>query len=68
MRPPVVGEGVYSNGALYANMGGEPLYTNVAEVRCVPVAKIKKDKILGLKRIFFCSLETTMPYWRYQGA
>jgi hypothetical protein len=27
--------------ALYANMGGEPLYTNVAEVRFVPIAKIK---------------------------
>jgi hypothetical protein len=31
----VEGEGVYANGALYANMDGEPLYTNIAEVRCV---------------------------------
>ena len=42
MRPPAVeGEGAYANGALYANMGGEPLYTNVAEVRCVFRAKIE---------------------------
>ncbi len=41
MRPPAVeGEGAYANGALYANMGGEPLYTNVAEVRCF-IAKIE---------------------------
>jgi len=31
----VEGESAYANGALYSNMGGEPLYTNVAEVRCV---------------------------------
>jgi hypothetical protein len=37
----VEGEGAYANGALYANMGGEPLYTNVAEVRFVPIAKLK---------------------------
>ncbi len=43
---------MYANGALYANMGGEPLYSNVAEVSLNPRAKIKKDKILGLKRIF----------------
>jgi hypothetical protein len=28
-------EGVYSNDALYANLGGDPLYANVAEVRNV---------------------------------
>jgi hypothetical protein len=31
----VEGESAYANGALYSNMGGEPLYSNVAEVRCV---------------------------------
>jgi hypothetical protein len=42
VRPPAVeGEAAYANGALYANMGGEPLYTNVAEVRCVFRAKIE---------------------------
>ncbi len=25
-------EGVYSNDAIYANLGGDPLYANVAEV------------------------------------
>jgi hypothetical protein len=39
-----VGEGVYSNGALYANMGGEPTYSNVAEVCFNPRAKIKVKK------------------------
>jgi hypothetical protein len=33
VRPPTVeGEGAYANGALYSNMGGEPMYSNVAEV------------------------------------
>jgi hypothetical protein len=66
----VEGEGVYANGALYANMGGEPLYTNVAEVRFVPVAKIKifPKKKLRLSIIFIFSLETTMLFWRFQGA
>jgi hypothetical protein len=27
------GEDVYSNGVLYANLGGDPLYSNIAEVR-----------------------------------
>ena len=51
MRPPAVGEGVYSNGALYANMGGEPTYSNVAEVCFNPRAKIKSKKNLGLNII-----------------
>ncbi len=69
MRPPAVeGEGVYANGALYANMGGEPLYSNVAEVSLNPRAKIKKDKNFMIKRIFFCSLKTTTLFWRFQGA
>ncbi len=28
-------EGVYSNDVLYSNLGGDPLYSNVAEVRIV---------------------------------
>jgi hypothetical protein len=28
-------EGVYSNNILYSNLGGDPLYSNVAEVRNV---------------------------------
>ena len=26
-------DGIYSNDAIYANLGGDPLYANVAEVR-----------------------------------
>jgi hypothetical protein len=29
------GEDVYSNDVLYANLGGDPLYSNIAEVRNV---------------------------------
>jgi hypothetical protein len=29
------GEGVYSNDVLYSNLGGDPLYSNIAEVRIV---------------------------------
>jgi hypothetical protein len=29
-------DGIYSNDAIYANLGGDPLYANVAEVRNVP--------------------------------
>jgi hypothetical protein len=32
VRPPAVEGGVYSNSALYSNMGADPLYSNVAEV------------------------------------
>ncbi len=28
-------EGVYSNDVLYSNLGGDPLYSNIAEVRIV---------------------------------
>jgi hypothetical protein len=28
-------EGVYSNDVLYSNLGGNPLYSNIAEVRIV---------------------------------
>jgi hypothetical protein len=28
-------EGIYSNDVLYSNLGGDPLYFNVAEVRNV---------------------------------
>ncbi len=31
-NPPVSGEGVYANEALYANLSGDPLYANVTEV------------------------------------
>ncbi len=41
MRPPAVEGDLYSNGVLYANMGGEPMYSNVAEVSLNPRAKIK---------------------------
>ena len=52
MRPPAVeGESVYANGALYSNMGGEPTYSNVAEVCFNPRAKIKVKKNLGLNII-----------------
>jgi hypothetical protein len=61
VRPPAVeGEGVYANGALYANMGGEPLYSNVAEVSLNPRAKIKKDKNFRIKKKF------SFAAWRLQ--
>jgi hypothetical protein len=61
---------LYTNGVLYANMGGEPMYSNVAEVCFNPRAKIKNvsKKIVGLKKNFFCSLEITTLFWRFQGA
>jgi hypothetical protein len=37
-------ESAYANGALYSNMGGEPTYSNVAEVCFNPRAKIKSEK------------------------
>jgi hypothetical protein len=38
-------DGIYSNDAIYANLGGDPLYANVAEVRNVPleISIIKKN-------------------------
>jgi len=41
VRPAVAGEGAYSNGAIYSNMGADPLYSNVAEVCFDPRVKIK---------------------------
>ncbi len=70
MRPPAVErESAYVNGALYSNMGGEPLYTNVAEVCCVFLdAKKKTLNCNNFNIEIYCSLKTTMPCWRYQGA
>jgi hypothetical protein len=34
------GEGVYSNDVLYSNLGGDPLYSNIAEVRNVTLETI----------------------------
>ncbi len=61
MRPPAVEGDLYTNGVLYANMGGEPMYSNVAEVCFNPRAKIKNvsKKIVGLKKISFAA-------WRLQ--
>jgi hypothetical protein len=38
-------DGIYSNDAIYANLGGDPLYSNVAEVRHFPLETsiIKKN-------------------------
>ena len=44
MRPPAVEGDLYTNGVLYANMGGEPMYNNVAEVSLNPRAKIERYK------------------------
>jgi hypothetical protein len=41
VRPPAVEGDLYSNGVLYANMGGEPTYSNVAEVCFNSRVKIK---------------------------
>ena len=39
MHPPAVGrESAYANGALYSNMGGEPTYSNIAEVGGGPMS------------------------------
>ncbi len=60
MRPPAVEGDLYSNGVLYANMGGEPMDSNDAEVSLNPRAKIKSvKKNLGLKKISFAA-------WRLQ--
>jgi hypothetical protein len=55
----VEGESVYANGALYSNMGGEPTYSNVAEVCFNPRAKIKVKKKFRIKYNFFAA-------WRLQ--
>jgi hypothetical protein len=41
VQPPAVEGDLYSNGVLYANMGGEPMYSNVAEV-CFNLTAKKK--------------------------
>jgi hypothetical protein len=43
-----VSEGTYANDAIYSNLGGDPLYSNVAEVR-----NISLEKIFYLKKEFF---------------
>jgi hypothetical protein len=69
VQPPGVEGDLYSNGALYANMGGEPTYSNVAEVCFNPIAKIKMIKEnFRIKKNLFCSLETTTLFWRFQEA
>ncbi len=51
---------MYSNSALYSNMGADPLYSNVAEVSCVPIAKVKMIKEnFRIKKISFAA-------WRLQ--
>ena len=42
------GESVYSNNVLYANLGGDPLYANIAEVRNVLLSKS-----FYLRKVFF---------------
>jgi len=50
----VAGEAVYANEALYANLGGDPVYSNVAEVSQIFIellnfkylGKIKSNLIL----------------------
>ena len=62
MRPPAVeGESVYANGALYSNMGGEPTYSNVAEVCFNPRAKSKSLKKFRIKYNFFAAWRLQLP-------
>jgi hypothetical protein len=42
------GKSVYSNNVLYANLGGDPLYANIAEVRNVLLSKS-----FYLRQVFF---------------
>jgi hypothetical protein len=50
-------------------MGGEPTYSNAAEVCFNPIAKIKMIKEnFRIKKNLFCSLETTTLFWRFQEA
>jgi hypothetical protein len=51
--------GVYSNSALYSNMGADPLYSNVAEVCFNPRVKIKFQNKFRIKYNFFAA-------WRLQ--
>ena len=54
-----VSEGTYANDAIYSNLGGDPLYSNVAEVRNIPLEKkiLFKERILLLRR--FCYLQAS---------
>jgi hypothetical protein len=53
--------GLYSNGALYANMGGEPTYSNVAEVCFNPRVKIKFQNKFRIKYNFFAAWRLQLP-------
>jgi hypothetical protein len=55
----VEGESAYANGALYSNMGGEPLYSNVAEVRFKPRVKLNFQNKFRIKYDFYAA-------WRLQ--
>jgi hypothetical protein len=44
----VESESAYANGALYSNMGGEPTYSNIAEVGGGPMSYKKKYKFHSL--------------------
>ena len=50
---------MYSNSALYSNMGADPLYSNVAEVCFNPRVKIKFQNKFRIKYNFFAA-------WRLQ--
>ncbi len=50
-------DGIYSNDAIYANLGGDPLYANVAEVRNVPLETSLILKKILLLRILLPSGE-----------
>ena len=50
-------EGVYSNDVLYSNLGGDPLYSNVAEVRNVSF----ESYIIWIKRKHSFSKEILLP-------
>jgi hypothetical protein len=54
VQPPAVEGDLYSNGVLYANMGGEPMYSNVAEV-CfnLTAKKNKSSNLIKLTLNFF---------------
>jgi hypothetical protein len=55
---------LYSNGVLYANMGGEPTYSNVAEVCFNPRVKIKKKR--HKKKFRIKKKEFLFAAWRLQ--
>jgi hypothetical protein len=62
VRPPAVEGDLYSNGVLYANMGGEPTYSNVAEVCFKPIAKLKViKKNVRIKKNSFVAWRLQLP-------